>query len=192
MKSIVLALILVLASLSSSMVLADSWRGHNYDRHRGNHYSHRYSNYHSNRYNFRSSWDTRYRYGSAYRGNYVSLSFGNYPSWSHGSRYGGYHRSRHDTETFIGGLLVGGLLGSSLQRDYSRSYSAPIVQTRVVSAPRTITTTRVASPVSRVRPALGSSGTRLLRDLQGNCFEISYAVDGTEQRTQLPDGECAF
>lgn len=197
MKSIVLVLTLVLAGLSSSTVLADSWHSRDFDHYRGGH--------HSSRHNSRSIWSTGLRYNSYagryyspfdsrfrspyrrghVRGNYVSLSFGDYPSWGHNRRYYG---GRHDAGDFIGGLVVGGLLTSALTRDSYRSYSAPVVHTRVVSSPRVITS-RVNTPRA-VLPA--NTRTRLLRDLQGNCFEISYAPDGTEQRAQLAPESCTF
>jgi hypothetical protein len=41
-------------------------------------------------------------------------------------------------------------------------------------------------------PALATSGRRLLRDLQGNCFEINLDGKSNELRVQLEAEACEF
>lgn len=208
MRLLIILIALGLTALTSSAAMADNWRyGRSYDNHRGY--------YSSNRHSY-SEWNNRYRssnryYGSRYsrfdyprRGDYVSVSFGNHRSWGrHGysnrySRHRSYrHYDSHDTASFLGGLVVGGLLTSSINRDYRDSYSAPVVRTRVVTQPTIVRTTQVVSSPRVVSApsrssTIDSTRTRLLRDLQGHCFEITYASDGTEQRAQLADEECGF
>ena len=134
----------------------------------------------------------------------MSFSFGNHSSWrrhdypnrySHRRPY--RHYDSHEAASFLGGLVVGGLLTSSINRDYRESYSAPVMRTRVVTQPTIIRTTQVVSSPRVVSApsrssTVNSTRTRLLRDLQGQCFEITYASDGTEQRAQLADEECGF
>ncbi len=212
MKTLCTVSILVLATLGSTAASADSWySGRNHDGYRG-HYSsgHSYRDHrgYRSRHNLHrshySAWNHRYRshrgfypsYDYSHRSNnYVSVSFGSHAPWR---RYGHshYHRNSHDTGSFIGGLVVGGLLSSSLQRDSYPEYSRQVVRTRVISAPTVVrhTTTSSSPRVSggSYRAPSALPRTRLLRDLQGQCFEITYAEDGTEQRSQLPDAECAF
>lgn len=208
MRPLIFLIALTLTALTSTAAMADSWRyGRNYDNHRG-HYS-------SNRHSY-PGWNQRYRspnrhFGTHYsrfdyprHSNYVNVSFGNYHAWSrHGYSHRYSHRrshryyDSHDAASFVGGLVIGGLLSSSIQRDYRDSYSAPVVRTRVITQPTVIRTTQVTSSPRIISapdrtPLTKSSRTRLLRDLQGQCFEITYALDGTEQRAQLADEECGF
>ena len=208
MRPLIILIALALTALTSTAATADSWRyGRSYDTHRGHYSSNRHSypgwNQHYRSFN-RHYGDHYSRFDSPRRSNYVSVSFGNYPAWSrHGyaNRYSHRrshrHYDSHDAASFVGGLVIGGLLSSSIQRDYRDSYSPPVVRTRVITQPTVIRTTQVVnSPRIISTPdrtlLTSSSRTRLLRDLQGQCFEITYAVDGTEQRAQLADEECAF
>jgi len=206
---------LLLTVIGSASVYADGWRygrdyGYsNYSRHGYNH-GHRNNYYGSSHYSsyggYRSNFNSRHyspfysgyysrNYSPNYSSNYVNLSFGSSPSWRHSgyNRYGHGHRhySSGDAGSFIGGLVVGGLISGSLNRDHYRGHS-DVVRTRVVSSPRvTYRPATVSRTVISNRP-VSSTRTRLLRDLQGQCFEISYAADGTEQRTQLADDACNF
>lgn len=202
MRPLLILFTLGLTAMTSTSAMADNWRyGRSYDNHRGY--------YSSNRHSY-SGWNNRYRssgryYGNHYsrfdyprRGSYVSVAFGDNRSWRRHGYSGGHffprsrrHYGSHDAASFVGGLVVGGLISSSINRGYRDSYSAPVVRSRVISEPTIVRSSRAVSAPSRA-PVSGSSRTRLLRDLQGDCFEISYAPDGTEQRAQLGDEECGF
>lgn len=208
MRPLIILITLGLTALTSSAAMADSWRyGRSYDNHRGFYSSNRHSSW---GWNNRYSSSDRY-YGNRYsrfdyprRSNYVSVSFGNHRSWGRHGYDGRYshrrpyrHYDSHDAASFLGGLVVGGLLTSSINRDHRDSYSTPVLRTRVITQPTVVRTTRVVSSPRVVsepgRTATSASmRTRLLRDLQGHCFEITYASDGTEQRTQLADEACDF
>ncbi len=125
-------------------------------------------------------WNDRWGY---YRpGNFVSFSYGR--PWGYWGPYGRGYR-RFDGGDFIGGLVVGSLLTNSYNssRDYQRVVyrSAPVTRTREVRV-----VNRSASPSVR------SSGRRLLRDLEGNCFEITRNSAGDEVRVELQPQQCQF
>ena len=140
------------------------------------------------RHNYRS-WN-RWNDGWGYRrpGNFVSFSYGR--PW--GGYWGPYGRGyrRFDTGDFVGGLVVGSLLTNSINssRDYAdRNYD------RVVYRSAPVTRTREVRVVNRTAaPAARSSGRRLLRDLEGNCFEISRNSAGDEVRVELLPEQCEF
>ena len=149
-------------------------------RHYGSGYRRAYGNYYPRQYN-------PYHYGYRDRrgGAFINFSYGNYYP-----RYYSRHRSRHrhyDSGAFLGGLVLGSLLTypSYSKRSYEpvsyRSY--PPVRSREVVV--------VQEPASRrVAPATG--GRRLLRDLDGNCFEVSVDGAGNELRVQLDPAQCDY
>ena len=107
--------------------------------------------------------------------------YGHYGYRHHGYGYGGHHFGSH------AGLLVGGLvLGTLLS---APRYSGPgyISRSHVVYAPQPITTVRHVSSAPPVRIA-----RRLLRDINGYCFERKIDASGTELRIQLPASDCAW
>ncbi len=126
-----------------------------------------------------------YHYGRAGRrgGNYINFSYGNYYS-----PYRPRYRDRHfDAGDFLGGLVIGSLFStprySSRQPERVVYRSAPVVREReVIYAPQTQSS----------RPAAVASGRRLLRDLEGNCFERVIDSEGNEVRVQLEAQECNF
>lgn len=181
MKKFVLLLSLGAAFLISQSASADprhynrgfnSWGvGHSYGYNRG--FGRGYNR-------FGSRYNGPYRYG---RGNYVNVSFGNYYGRPGYRRYG---PRRYDAGDLVGGIVLGSLISSSLYnyRDY-RSYD------RVVYRSPPVTRTRDVVYVNRSRPSV-SSGRKLLRDLQGNCFEIGHNEFGDEVRTQLDPSFCDY
>ena len=100
-----------------------------------------------------------------------------YPSGHHS--YPRYHSNR-------GAYLVGGiLLGSVLTHAFSPRPSPEVVyiERRPYRSPRIV----YEEPTTVVRrPA----GRRLVRDLNGNCYEQRFDRNGTELRTQLPATAC--
>ncbi len=119
------------------------------------------------------------------RNNFVGLSYGN----------GFNHRRNHRRNQgwnggdFVGGLVVGSLL--------SNSYSQPRVTQQVIyrSAPvvRQEIVRQEVVYVNQRQPATTAAPRRkLLRDLQGNCYQIDIAPNGDEIRTELAPQECSF
>lgn len=95
-------------------------------------------------------------------------------------------RNRWSNDGFVGGLVVGSLLNTVTQsvvpRETVRYRSAPATSSREI--------VRVSSrrPVeSTLQPK-----HRLLRDLQGDCFEIVTTVNGDELRSQVDPSLCSF
>lgn len=199
MKTALLVFALLGPGLASSTASADSWySGFGHDRHRGSYFGRDY---------YRSGWGNNYRRGSAYsrygyspyyrNNNYFSVSigrsYGSHRSWRHSpyryNRYD-YHGHGSDAASFVGGVVLGSLLTDSFSRDYTPAYSRPVVTrqvTRVIERP--VQVVRVESPG---RTVSSRSEPYLLRDLQGNCFEVARDDAGNQVRTQLPDSECAF
>ncbi|MFK7863197.1 MAG: hypothetical protein AB8B95_03115 [Pseudohongiellaceae bacterium] len=214
MKKLSLGISLIVALLLSHTVAAD---GRHWNRGFDNG---RFAS-HSNR-NFRVGRVNNYHYGRAgsRRGNnFIGASWGRAPFNNHfyntgfnNRRFnrGGFnrgfndrrfvnrnfnrgfgsnrfnHRNRWGAESFVGGLVVGSLLNSASNRATTRETvryrSAPIVTNRQVI--RTNSTGRVASPPQ--------PSHRLLRDLQGDCFEIVTTVNGDELRSQVDPSLCEF
>lgn len=113
--------------------------------------------------------DRRYRSG-------FRFSYGNY-----------YPRRRHyDSGSFVGGLVLGSLF--SYPRHTTRHET---VVYRNVPATRTREIVYVDQPRT-VQAAPVASGRRLLRDLEGNCFERIVDEQGDEIRVQLEAEECNF
>jgi hypothetical protein len=186
-----LAALILLLLLPVQPALADSWYG--YNRH---HDDWRYG---ANRYDRwpGRAWRDPYHYG----GSNFSVSWGQ--SWSH-KRYRDRHRSHyrdrrhwrsynrhshwhsHDSDIaagLVGGLVLGSLLNNALQPRGSEYSPAPVR--------RVVRSSRVSSrPI--VRSSSPVSGNRLLRDLQGRCFEINYDGAGNQQRVQVEDNRCHF
>jgi len=122
-------------------------------------------------------------------GDYWNVSFGNFgPRWGYG--WGPYGYRRWDAGDVVGGIVLGSLITSSLNNYNYRDYgtydrvvyrSPPPVTT---SARRVITTERRDRPIN--------SGRKLLRDLEGRCYEISRNRNGDEVRTELDPSICSY
>ncbi|HJP35355.1 MAG: hypothetical protein QF609_09295 [Gammaproteobacteria bacterium] len=110
----------------------------------------------------------------------VGVSARGYGYGHHGFRHYGHHghQSGH-AGYFIGGLLLGTILAPP-------RYAPP---PRVVYVPQP---TYVVPRVSYAPQAHAPVGRRLLRDIDGNCFERKVDARGNELRTQLAAAECAW
>lgn len=116
--------------------------------------------------------------------------------WPYGQWRGGrWPRHRGGSITYFGGdagLLVGGLvLGTALGTTLATEHHAPRREVRSSGFRRVITQPaheRVVVRRSSARPG----ARRLLRDLNGECFEIEYSSAGDEIRTQLDPSACNF
>lgn len=177
MRNIVIASLAVSAVLLSGAAMADNRHHRGYDSRYDRGYERRYdrgywssARRHDNRQrgHSRSHGPTRHegRYRSYYGGSYWNLSVG------------GRHHDHFSTGSFLGGLVLGGVLGSVHD---SHAY-------RRTAEPAAITVVR-RSPTSAVH-----SGTqrRLLRDLAGRCYAIHRDGFGGEVRTEIAPAACNF
>ncbi len=130
-----------------------------------------------------------FQFGSRYR-SYNSYHYSPYRNRGYiGFAYGGYPRYRYRNHRYDAGSFVGGLvLGSLLSPGYSHRHYDSVTYTRPV--------TRTRRVIVRQAPATAASsaatGRRLLRDLEGNCYERITDEDGNEVRIQLEATACAF
>ena len=116
-------------------------------------------------------------YGHGYR--HRGFGYGGYGYRGFGYGYGGYgYRGGDAAGYLVGGLLIGSLLAPP-------RYAPP---PQVVYVPQTTTT---VAPVRRVRTQATVS-RRLLRDINGHCFERKIDPAGTELRVELAASECAW
>ena len=165
MKKLVVGVSLIVALIVVQTASADSrhYRS-SYDRHGySGHYYSRANPYHFG-YGGRSSSHS-YSPRRYYGGSYFGFSSGS---------YFGHHR-HNDFGYLLGGIVLGSLLSYP-------SYREPVTPTRKI----------IYAKVSRQRGALLNTGRRLLRDLEGNCFERITDEDGNEIRVQLEASECSF
>ena len=188
MKKVFMAMSLGAALLLSQSAFADGrhynrgYSGWGYNSGYRNSYN-RYGSRYSSRFGSRYYSPNRYRRG----GNYFNISYGNYyPNYGYG-RYGRYNR--YDAGDIVGGIVLGSILSSGI-RSYRDSYRPREVE-RVVyrSQPNTRTTEVVR--VNRNSAPI-ASGRKLLRDLQGNCYEIGTNELGDEVRTELDPANCSY
>jgi hypothetical protein len=133
-------------------------------------------NYNRNHYrNYNSSYNRNYGrgYGSGF-----NFSYGNYYS-----RHRGY-----DSDSFLGGLVLGSLFNSP--RHSSRNVETVVYRNAPTTSTREIVYVDQGQTRSSAAPV--ASGRRLLRDLEGNCFERIVDEQGDEIRVQLEAQECNF
>ncbi|MDA1370820.1 MAG: hypothetical protein O2971_08690 [Proteobacteria bacterium] len=179
MKKLILGVFVIGAFVLSQAASADSRhsrRGYS-DYGYGNHY--RSYNRHDYRRDSRRYNPYHYGYRDRRGGNYFSFSYGN-----HYPRY----RSRHyDSGSFVGGLVLGSLL--SYPSYSSRRYDTVTYRSRPVTRTREVVVVKDRAPVNSAPIA---SGRRLLKDLEGNCFERNVDEEGNEIRVQLDPSECNF
>ena len=99
---------------------------------------------------------------------------------SHGYRHGGYGYSGHGhyAQSLVGGFVLGALLAPPRY---------------VVAAPPVVYVPQPA-PVVVVPPppVTVASGRRLLRDINGNCFEQQIDSSGREVSVSVSPSECAW
>ncbi|MDP6535827.1 MAG: hypothetical protein QGG02_05765 [Gammaproteobacteria bacterium] len=164
MKKLLLSLSVIAVLVISQTASADGRYG------RRGYSSYGYGSYYSPRYN-------PYHYGYRRGGSYFDIGYGGY--------YPRYRRRHYDSGAFVGGLVLGSLL--SYPR-YSRRYDS-VTYTRPVTRTRKVV--YVNNRTSGSSSAI-ASGHRLLRDLEGNCFERNVDEDGNEIRIQLDASECNF
>lgn len=186
MKKSLLILSLGAAILFSQSASADhrfysagfsNWRGNDFYRHRGGGRFYRPT--------YSGVFDRGFYGGGFYgprrwnRGGFVSFSYNNFQPW---------HRPYRGARRWDGGAFVGGVVLGSLLSQPVRERSVERVVYRTQPAPRT---REVVYAVESRRTSV-SSRRRLLRDLEGNCFERTTNAAGDEVRIELDPAECAF
>ena len=125
-------------------------------------------------------WNDHYRSNHYRSYSRYSPRYNDYWGVSYSSRR---HYSHHDGSAFVGGLLLGSALSWPSQPRYETRYY----------------TTVVAPPVQEVTVIRSSSSStvsqlpkrRLLKDLQGRCFE-RIQEDGQEVLVELDASACDF
>jgi hypothetical protein len=187
----VLKRVLLSLSIIGALIISQATWADNRNNRRG------YGTYSSDYYNYGDSYRNNYR-GNRRANSYHYGSSGRIHSRKYGRGYSsdfnffyGHYYSRHrgyDSVSFLGGLVLGSLLNSS--RHSSRN-----VETVVYRSPSTISTRDIVyddRAQTRSAAAPVASGRRLLRDLEGNCFERIVDKQGDEIRVQLEAQECNF
>lgn len=115
-------------------------------------------------------------------GGYYGKGHHGYYGGHRGYRHHGYRHRSHSSHR--GAYLAGGLiLGSLITHAYHRSHQ-PHVQERYV--------VRESSVVHEPRVISRSTGRRLFRDRNGDCFERTTTRNGDELLLELDPSECAW
>ena len=187
----VLKNVLLSLSIIGTLVISQTAWADNRNNRRGyGGYSPGQRNY-SNRYRNDYRGNRRansYHYGSSgrrYNKNY-STGYGSGFTVSHGNYYS-RHRG-YDPGSFFGGLVLGSLF------NFSRRSSGYVETVAYRNVP-TISTRAIVyvdQAQARSTATAVASGRRLLRDLEGNCFERIVDDQGNEIRVQLEAQECNF
>lgn len=175
MRTTVIACLTVAAFLLSGTAMADNRHKRGYDSHYDRGYS-RYDRRHDNRYFGYSRGYGPVRYDNRYNHYRYYPRGGSYVSLSIGSR----HHDHFSTGSFLGGLVLGGVLGSIHDSHSYRPAPAPVTSSVTVIRRSPVSTSSVG--IQR----------RLLRDLEGRCYEISRDGYGSEVRTEIDPAACAF
>ncbi|PCH61745.1 MAG: hypothetical protein COC19_04400 [SAR86 cluster bacterium] len=123
-----------------------------------------------NHYSSHSNHYSPFRGSNHYRGGFSSYNRSHF-----GISYNNHHGS---SSSFFGGLILGSIFSpgySSRRYDYRE----PVVTREIIYVDKP---SQVSNPVGR----------RLLKDLEGNCFEVRQDDNGDEIRLQLEAEECSF
>ena len=163
MKKTIFILLAASAALLCQTASADSRWGRGHDRHYDNGFRSR-NYYGGSRYNY---------YNRGRRGNYIGFSVG-----------GRHHHDSFSTGSFLGGLVLGSVL-TYPRYSSARNDNYYYRRTAVRNSPQ-------VTVIRRSSPAVATSGRRLLRDLEGRCYEILRDKNGDEIRTELEPDACSF
>lgn len=128
----------------------------------------------------------RYRGGGFHRGWYGGGFGRRYRPFV---SYRRYDRHRLDSGALLGGLVIGSVIGQSIASSrYETGYGAPYGRyARPVPVRSGVRVIRRSSYRAASQPA-----RRLLRDLEGRCFEITRTGAGREVRTELEPSACNY
>jgi hypothetical protein len=192
MKKIALFLSLTAAILLSQSAHADNRYGAFYGPYGnraynswGNNRSYGYNRYVNRGYNRWGGWGRRDSYVNIYYGNgYYGRGWGR-------PGFGRYRNRQYYSGDLLGGIVLGSLISSSF-RSYNEYRDSPKVVYRSRPANRSAGNVIYVGRSAPVTQVGTGSGRRLLRDLQGNCFEIANNEFGDEVRTQLEPENCDY
>lgn len=178
--------LLILGSLLTAVLFGQTAFADHRDYRRGYDHYRDYGDYRSYRHSHRDYYSHSDYYGvNPYQYGYRR---GSSFHFSYGDRYS--RRHDHDAGYFVGGLVLGSLLSAP-------RYYEPRVERVVYRSAPVVTQREVVVVRNNERNTSGSnnqiaSGRRLLRDLEGNCFERNVDEQGNEIRVQLQAQECNF
>ncbi len=126
-----------------------------------------------------------------YRGNVVNINYGNFgPGWGYG--WGPYRYRNWGAGDIVGGIVLGSLITNSLNNSYRDYRGYDRVERVVYRSPSTVSTGPRKVYTSERREPPPTSGRRLLRDLEGRCYEIARNDAGDEVRTELDPTVCDY
>lgn len=182
LKRVLLSLSIIAALVVSQAASADNRRGYGDSGYGHHNYGNKYRN------NYRGNRRVNsYHYGSRDRNhrNY-NRRYDSGFNFSYGNHYSP-HRS-YDSGSFLGGLVLGSLF--SYPRHSSRNVETVVYRDAPATRAREIV--YVDRSQTRSSAADVASGRRLLRDLEGNCFERIVDEQGDEIRVQLEAQECNY
>lgn len=199
MKILLAGTTLLSALVLSTAAHADPWDNPFYDRHHNyGHSAHRGSGYYRDFGHYRNRHDRGYRgigrhYGRYDRGSYFSVSFGRGSGYYRSHKRHNYRAYKHRHHDFDGGALLGGIVLGSLISSSFNNYDKPHYET-VRYRSRPVVRSRRVVEVTRPAPVRATpvTGRRLLRDLSGNCFEITRNSTGDELRVQVDASVCDY
>ena len=187
MKKTILILVTVTTALLTQAAFADRGYARGYNN---RHYDY---GYRGHRADFRRGYN-RHFYNSRYTrnryrpGNRVNINVRNA---YYGNR--GYYRSRDsfNTGSFLGGLVLGSVLTYPRYNYVPRNtyyYRAPTVRYSTYNPPVTV----IKRSTTLAPPPTVTPGRKLLRDLQGRCYEILQDENGDVLRIELEAEACNF
>lgn len=122
-----------------------------------------------------------YNYGYRSHNYFGNRHYGHWGSYIGFSIGGSHHHDSFSTSSFLGGLVLGSVLTYprySKTHNYYRS--TPVRSSSQVTV------------ISRTSGATVAPGRRLLRDLEGRCYDILRDENGDEIRTELEPEACSF
>jgi len=164
--------------LGALEVQADDRRG--YDRGRGQDRNFNRDNRGFNQPGYNRNWDRRDYDRRDYNRRNVSVNVNINDRW----------RPAYRPYTYSG---IGYSLGFGSWGSGFSAWSAPvIVSPRVVRQPVVVYQNTYVNAAPRGTASTYNSGTSLLRDINGRCFERSYDSFGNETRYELPVSACNF
>lgn len=182
--------LIMLGSLITALLLSQTAAADHRDYRRGDDYYRGYDNHRSYGHSYRRSYRNYYRDSDYYGVN--PYHYGSRRGSSFHFSYGSRHSRRHDHDAgyFVGGLVLGSLL--SAPRYYERPVERVVYRSAPVVTQREVVVVRNSVNNTSASNNQIASGRRLLRDLEGNCFERNVDEEGNEIRVQLEAQECNF
>ena len=136
-------------------------------------------------------WNRRHRLD---RQGFVNLSYNDlYPQFRSFEGFSGFGGS--DGEALFRGLMLGSLLNQAIANQSLTEvvYRDPPVRTRSIISTSQPASSRSVISSSRARSTLiNQNGRKLLKDIEGKCYELAENTAGEELRIELDPAECAY